>query len=188
MAVQYVYGFKPMKKYAAILMLTIGLLLTFGYSAKAQFRSQEPSPLNYTGPITKTVTVSHDQKGLLDLFNIHNVKMQNSLEMSFSSFGGHVYNENLFTNTMFMNFTPRLSGRLDISLAASPFGNGLFTQSQKPRIFVRNAELNYQLSKNSSIHLQFSEMPYASPYSPYGGGYYGYYGNPFFNNGFYGNR
>lgn len=180
-----------MKRYVTILVLTIGLLLTIGYSAQAQFRSQEPSPLNYTGPITKTVTVSQDQKGLLDLFNIHNVKMRNSLEMNFSSFGGHVYNENLFTNTMFMNFTPRLSGRLDISLAMSPFGNGFMAQSQKPRIFVRNAELNYQLSKNSSIHLQFSTMPYASPFMPYGyGGGYGYYGNPFYNDGgfFNGNR
>jgi len=178
-----------MKRFATTFLLSAGLILSAGFSAMAQLREQAPSPLNYTGPVTKTVKVTEDQKGLLDLFNIRNVKMQNSYEMTFSSFGGQFYNQNIFTNTMFMNFTPRLSGRLDISLAHSPFGHGIITNGQKPRVFIRNAELNYKLGKNSSIHFQFSEMPFANPYGPFGGyGYGGYYGNPFYNNGFYNNN
>ncbi len=174
-----------MKRFATILFLSAGLILAIGSSAQAQFRDQTPSPLGYTGPVTKTVQVTQDQKnGLFDLFNIRNVRMQNSYEMTFSSFGGKFYNENIFTNTLFMDFTPRLSGRLDVSIAASPFGNGLITRNNKPRVFIRNAQLNYKLSKNSSIHFQFSEIPYASPYMPYG--YPGYYGNPFYD-GFYNN-
>ena len=113
--------------------------------------------------------------------------MHESYEMTFSSMGGHFYNQNIFTNSMLFRLTPRLTGRLDLSMAHSPFGQGFITNKKDQfRFFVRNASLNYKLGKNSDISIHFSQVPYSSYYNPYGYGPLGYgYGyNPYGYNGF----
>lgn len=163
----------------AAIILSIGSAPIF-----AQFIHQVPKSGDWTGSIVKT---DLNQKNLLGRFGF---SMNHSYEMSFTNFGGQSYNQNMYTNTMFLRFSDRMQARVDLSLAHSPFGNGLMTQGNDVRFLVRNAELNYRLGEKSQVSVQFSQMPsgfYGGPYDRYGLGN-NYYrnnrwnsaGNPFF--------
>jgi hypothetical protein len=133
--------------------------------SEAQFRDQDSNPYEVTGQITDT-PASDQVLGLFDF------KMDHSYEMTIGSFAGETYNQNFYTNTMHFLFNENLTGRLDLSVAHSPFGNSFMGENQGPQFFVRNAEINYNFSENSRISFQFRQIP-GSMYSPYG------YGSPF---------
>ncbi|HKJ33691.1 MAG TPA: hypothetical protein VKA34_17780 [Balneolales bacterium] len=175
-----------MVKRTIFISIVLGAVLLIGSNAKAQLVKDLHSPLNNTGDIVKKPA----KKGF-NLLNIANVRMHQSLEMSFASFGGHYMNQNIFTNSMFLDFSPRLTGRLDVSIANSPFGGGFVGGRGKNnvKIFIRNADLNYKLGKNSDISIHFSQNPYGYGYygSPFGNPYRYGYGNGFDQFGYYGN-
>ena len=154
------------------------MALIIGVNAQAQFRQDAPNDYQYTGNILKPNSTTHTS-AFLSFFKSSKFQMHESYEMTFSSMGGHYYNQNILTNTMLFQLTPRLTGRLDLSMAHSPFGQGLITNNKDQfRFFIRNAELNYKLGKNSALSIHFSEVPYSNYYSPFGYGPMGYgYGN-----------
>lgn len=165
-----------MMKRSIFISIVLGAMLFISSNAEAQFVKDLHSPLDNTGNIIKKPA-----KSGYNFLNIATVHMHQSLDMSFTSFGGHYLNENIFTNSMFFDFTPRLTGRLDISLANSPFGGGFMGGPGKNnvKIFVRNADLNYRLGKHSDISIHFSQNPYGYYGSPFG------YGDPYgYGNGF----
>lgn len=169
--------------YASIIAFST---LLIGINAQAQFRQQEPNDYQYTGNILKPNSTTNTS-ALFKVFNSSNFKMHESYEMTFSSFGGHYYNQNILTSSMLFRLTPRLTGQLDLSMAHSPFGQGFITNNKdQVRFFVRNADLNYRIGKNSAISLHFSQIPYSSYFSPYGYSPLGYGYNPFGYNGYNG--
>ena len=172
-----------MMKRTIFISIVLGAVLFIGSNADAQLVKDLHSPLNNTGEVVKK-----QNKTGFNLLNIANVHMHQSLDMSFSSFGGHYLNENIFTNSMFFDFTPRLRGRLDLSIANSPFGSGFMGGPGKNnvKVFVRNADLNYQLGKNSDISIHFSQNPYGYYGSPFGNPFGYGFGNGFEQNGYYG--
>lgn len=108
------------------------------------------------------------------LFNPSVFKMSHSLEMSMGSFGGRSNSLGMYTNTMAWQFSDKLAARVDMSVAYSPMNNSAFGPGEnKPRVFLRNAEIAYRPSKNVEFHLQVRQSPYGSYMSPYG------YGNPY---------
>lgn len=131
---------------------------------------------------TKAPTV---QNGLNNFFK-NNVTMSHSYSMNFGSYGGSFQNVNAYTNTLQFAFSPQLTGRLDVSFLHSPFGqSGLMDTNNNlgGEILIRNAELNYQLGKNTHISLQYQQLPAAYGfYNPYGYHPYGYsrFGHPAF--------
>ncbi len=119
------------------------------------------------------------------LFNPAHFKMSHTYEMSVGSFAGNTSSLGMYTNTMAWQFNDKLAARVDLSVAYSPFGNGLGRQEQNMRVFLRNAEVAYRPTENVSIHFQVRQSPYgayASPYGYYGPYRYGYanawYGGP----------
>lgn len=109
------------------------------------------------------------------VFNPSIFRMSHSVEMSFGSFGGRSSSLGMYTNTMAWQFNDKLAARVDLSMAYSPFSNEAFGSSeQRPRVFLRNAEIAYRPSKNIELHLQVRQSPYGSYMSPYG--YYNPYG------------
>lgn len=151
------------------------ILLTAVSQAEAQFRKDLPSAYRLTGP---TLMADHQQRNSSRLFNMVNVSMGHSYEMSMSNFGGNTYNQNMYTNTLFLDFNENLAGRVDVAFAHSPFGQGLPGMNQSGQIFVRNAELNYRVSERTQIRFQYRQIP--------GGmGHHGF-GNPYGHNSFYG--
>jgi hypothetical protein len=159
-----------MKAFNRIVLLALALLFTGVTVSNAQLRENRHKPSDYMGPIVKERSIQPGNLG-----NLFNMQMDHSYSMMFSSMGGRFQNLNAYTNTMRFFFTERLTGRLDVSLLHSPFGNTYMSNGDNGfggEIIIRNAELNYQLGDNSSIQVQFQQMP------SYG---YGYGMNPWFN-------
>ncbi len=166
------------------------VVLTFALcvSASAQLRSQTPTPYSLMGP---TVMLNKPDANNNRQFGLASLQMGHSYEMSFGSFGGQMYNQNMYTNTVTMQFNERMSGRMDVAFAHSPFGGALPGMNQSGQVFIRNAEFNYAVNDRTNISLHFSQNPYGmgnyggpfggygrmSPY--YGRGRYNPYYNPF---------
>lgn len=141
--------------------------------AEAQFRDQLRKSTDYTGSVMK----ENPSEGA-DWSNLFNMTMDHSYTMTFSSFGGQAQNINAYTNTMNFYFSEDLTGRLDVSVLHSPFGNSMMNNYKNngntgmgADIIIENAELNYQISDKSSISVQFRQVPSY--------GYGGFYGSPF---------
>lgn len=155
-----------MKNFAFSFVLAFFLLMSV-FQAEAQFRSEVASPYDITGQVLKT----QYQQPSNSLFDMMDVRMMHSYDASFGSFGGQYYNQNMYTNTTLYRLTPNLSGRLDVSFAHSPFGGNQFNPNQN-QIFIRNAQLDYQISENSSIRVQFQQLPAGSfGFNSFGGLY-----------------
>lgn len=156
-----------MKKIFFTGILVIGLVFVQN-AAYGQFRDKAPTGFDYTGNIIRQNNSSN--KNFLD---IAHMTMHQSLDFSVGTIGGNVFNENLFTNSMLFDFTPRLTGRMDVSLSMSPFSNNFMTGNKKAAVFIRNADLNYQIGEHGDISIHFSQNPYGyyNPFTPYGYSY-----------------
>ncbi len=129
------------------------LILGLAPQSHAQLRTDEVNPYQWTGTIVRTQPPAQSGINLLERFNF---RMSHSYEMSMGTMGGQTYNQNYYTNTMQMQFNDRLTGRLDVAFAHSPFGNGLM-MNQGPQIFIRNAEINYQISPRTNFSFSFQQ-------------------------------
>ncbi len=166
-----------MKRTIACSFLIV-MLFAITATSHAQLRDDLFQSSQYTGNVVKE---RPQEAG--DWSNLFNMTMDHSYSMTFSSFGGQYQNLNAYTNTMHFYFSNRMTGRVDISLLHSPFGNSYLNNGQNNSnvdLIIRNAELNYQISDKSSIQLQFRQVP----------AHYGYYGparfgNPFYQDSFY---
>ncbi len=152
-------------KINTILFLLAGLLALPLQYGQAQYRSDNGSTLDRTGPIVRT----SDTNDQASFFGLRDFQMNHSYEMTMGSFGGDVYNRNTYTNTMHLMFNENLYGRVDLAMSHSPFGSGLMGQNDQTQFYVRNAELNYKFNENTRIQVRFQQIPQG-----YGHGY-GYY-------------
>lgn len=167
-----------MKKNAFISAVTLGVLLIFGLTSIsfAQLRENVGNDAALSGP-----TIKQNPSEGADLSNLFNMQMDHSYSMMFSNFGGQMQNMNAYTNTMHFFFTDDLTGRLDVSMLHSPFGNSVMgnDNAMDSQIMIRNAELNYQIGENSNIRFQFQQVP-GYGMNPYGmSPWSGYQRSPF---------
>lgn len=160
-----------MKKNALSLVISLVILL-FGLSSitQAQLRKDQSKNSELTGPVIK-----QDPSKGASLDNLFNMQMDHSYSMMFSSFGGQFQNMNAYTNTMRFFFSEDLTGRVDLSLLHSPFGNSMMSPNSNngmdTQFLIRNAELNYQISDRSNIRIQFQQVPsYGYGMSPWSSG------------------
>lgn len=164
-----------MMKKAAFVSAVSFLVLLVGISSvsHAQLREDVNRSTELMGPITK----QYDPSEGANLGNLFNMRMDHSYSMTFSSFGGQFQNLNAYTNTMHFFFSEDLTGRVDLSLLHSPFGNSFMPNNNgmNTQFMIRNAELNYQISDKSNIRIQFQQVP------SYGMGMWhsGFYRSPF---------
>lgn len=160
-------------------VLIILLIVTFTSISHAQFRKDRQRASDLTGPVIK-----EDPSDGAKLGNLFNMQMDHSYSMTFASAGGQYQNQNAYTNTMHFFFSDDLTGRVDLQLLHSPFGNNPMAGSNSKKNIqfrLRNAELNYDLSDNSSISVQFQQVPsYGYGYSPFNRSPFGRaYSSPF---------
>ena len=135
--------------------------------------------------------ILNNQSGpLFGFLNSDNFHMNNSLEMSFATFGGQSMALNTFTNNMFYKFSNKLNVQLSTSFVISPYSSlGSSFQNNIKGLYITNAQLNYKPWKNVDVVFQYRQLPpgsyYYSPYSYYGGwspGFFNNYGFPNTNN------
>lgn len=165
------------------LFIVLAIVLVGTVSVQAQLREDLPNRTTYTGPILK----QNESSGTFA--NLFNMQMHQSYSMTFSSIGGQYQNINKFTNTMLFDFSDKLTGRVDVSLMHSPFGgaynNMLYNGNTPAKIYIENAQLDYQISPNSRLSIQFHNSPtgYYNPWNPFNG--YGVGGSSFYSPGRY---
>lgn len=135
--------------------LLIALLMLSFHTSQAQYRPGPGSTLDRTGQITQP----RSDEQLNWRWGLQDFQMNHSYEMNLSSFGGNMYNQNIYTNTMHLLFNENLYGRIDLSMAHSPLGQGFMGQENHTQFFIRNAELNYIINDNARIRLQFQQLP-----------------------------
>jgi hypothetical protein len=164
-----------MKKNAFSVVISL-IIFLFGLSAitQAQLRRDQSRNSDLTGPVVK-----QDPSKGANLGNLFNMQMDHSYSMMFSNFGGQMQNMNAYTNTMHFFFSEDLTGRLDLSLLHSPFGNSFMSNQGGlgTKFMIRNAELNYQINEKSNIRFQFQQVPTYGA-NPWSSGFYNR--NPFY--------
>jgi hypothetical protein len=179
-----------MNKTAFISTVGLAVLFLIGLSSisHAQLRSETNKSSELMGPIIKQNDLS---KGA-NFSNLFNMQMDHSYSMMFSSFGGEFQNMNAYTNTMHFFFSDDLTGRVDLSLLHSPFGNSMMSPNSNngmdTQFLIRNAELNYQISDRSNIRIQFQQVPgygYGYGMNPWSSGLrHNPFGSPFHDRNF----
>lgn len=156
-----------MKKFISVTFL-FSLILTISVSAQLREDINKREFNSSTFVNTKAPTV---ESSLSNFFQ-NNFSMSHSYSMSFGSVGGSFQNINAYTNTMQFAFSPRLTGRLDVSFMHSPFGQaGMMgsNNSLSSQVLIRNAEINYKLSDNAFLNFQYQQLPSTfGLYNPYG--------------------
>jgi len=143
-----------------LLLTTFIFALLLSTQLQAQLRENLSKSYEFSGPIINN-QVPTVQTWLNDFFR-NNVNMSHSYSMNFGAVGGSYQNVNSYTNTVNIAFSEDLTGRLDVSFLHSPFGGSDFVNSDNSlngEVIIRNAELNYQISDNAHIRLQYQQMP-----------------------------
>lgn len=176
-----------MSKTAFISTVSLLVLFLIGISSVSygQLREEESKSTELMGPIVK----QNDPSYGANLGNLFNMKMDHSYLMTFSSFGGQYQNTNAYTNTMRFFFSENLTGRVDLSLLHSPFGNNFASNTNNGmdmQFLIRNAELNYQINDHSNIRAQFQQLPSygMNPWSSGMGMYRGPFASPYYDRNF----
>ncbi len=149
-----------------VIFLFLFIVLT--QSVSAQYRADLPGYFDYTGPLIDDRAPTIQNK--LNRF-FSSIKMQHTYNMSFNSFGGNYQNVNAYTNSMFFNFSEKITGRVDISFFHTPFSQNNQVMGGKNfqnKVSISNAELNFKLSENSYLRFQYQKFPnsygYNNPY------------------------
>jgi len=137
--------------------------------AEAQLRKDLTyQPEEYTAGVTH---IQDSNSTVGSWMNLLNMTMGHSYSMTFSNFGGQTHNINAYTNHMFFDISDRMNAQVDISLLHSPFGNSFMNNNNLgTQIIVEQARLDYRLSENTRISLQFSQRPAYYGFGPYGRG------------------
>ena len=146
------------------LFLSLFVLFIAADITEAQLR-QDLSP--YHDEYSATLTHQTSGQSMIgNWMNMLNMTMNHSYSMNFSNFGGQMQNLNAYTNHMRFDISDRLDAQVDVSLLHAPFGNSYLSGNNDfgARIIIDQARINYQLSPNTNISIQFSQRP----------GYYGH--------------
>ena len=157
------------------------LLALFVVAAPAEAQRVADLP-GRQAPVALTDGPASAGLSLGQLFNAQTLDLSHSYELSYGSGYGGSVGLGVFTSTLRWQPSDRLAGRVDVGVAHSPFGsagvqNALgFEGAGDARVFLRNAELAYRPTENSTIHLRVQQSPYGSYASPYGYGYANPYG------------
>lgn len=143
----------------------IFILLIVSSISFSQFKDKD-----ITSPVLDGIT-NYSPSGFLSNFlNPNNFKMNHSVGMSYSTMGGNGVALSTYTNSMALRLTENLNIEVDASLVASPYSSfGQEHQKEINGIYLTRAQLNYKISENSNLMIQYR--------SPAPGMYYNSYYN-----------
>ncbi len=156
--------------------LSFILLLAFAVSVNGQFKKESGTKIDLKSKMISSPTPSF----VLGFINPNNFKMNHSLSMSYSSFGSEGIALGVYRNSLYYKVSDKINLLVETSIVNSPYSSlgGRASQSLNG-IYLSRAQLNYKISDNSELSIQFSNDP-TRFYSPYSSN--PYYGNLFFDN------
>jgi hypothetical protein len=142
-----------------------------------QFREE----LNKPKDVKSGIINNNPSSFLLGFINPANFTMNHSFSMSYSSFGSNGIALGVYTNSIGYKFNDKLNIQIDASIVNSPYSTfGSDYSQQINGIYLSRAQLNYKPSENTSITIQYRQLPYNYNYrySPFWGS--GFLGGQFF--------
>jgi len=129
--------------------------LLFSTLSLAQFKNKDLTPSIMDG------ITNYSPSGFLSNFlNPSNFQMNHSVDISYSAFGGNGVALSTYTNSMAFRLSENLNLEVDASLVASPYSSfGEEHQKSINGIYLSRAQLNYKISNNSNLVIQFVNPP-----------------------------
>ncbi len=154
--------------------ILIVMLIAFSITTYGQYKETGLSGSSVYDGIVNTQSNS-----LFGFINPDNLKMQNTYEMSYSTFSGQSLALGAFTNSLFYKLSNKFDVQLSTSIVMSPYSSiGSDFQKSINGVYITNAQLNYRPWKNVEVVLQYRQIPagsyYYSPFSYYGYGRTGF--------------
>ncbi|MCF6269914.1 MAG: hypothetical protein L3J41_09395 [Melioribacteraceae bacterium] len=127
------------------------ILLIVSSISFSQFKDKDITPTIFDG------ISNYSPSGFLSNFlNPNNFKMNHSVGMSYSAFGSSGVALSTYTNSMAFRLTENLNFQVDASLVASPYSSfGKAHQNEINGIYITRAQLNYKISENSNLMIQY---------------------------------
>ena len=160
--------------FATLLFLgsSVILLSLAATVSRAQFRSE----INQPEPPLNTANAMQGGNFLSQLFDPSRFSMHQSFSSSFISGGGGSLGISMFTNTFAFHPSDDLFVSADVSAVYSPYSSfGSAYSNSLNGIYLTNARLDWKLSDNAFMRVEYLGGPTAGMY----GGYSPYY-NPFY--------
>ncbi len=146
-------------------MLKRILVISFLFSSLffAQFKDKDLSPTIMDG------ITNYSPSGFISNFlNPNNFKMSHSISTSYSAFGGNGVALSTYTNSMAFRLTENMNLEVDASVVASPYSSfGEAHRKSINGIYLTRAQLNYKISKNTHLTIQYLNLPPGSFYNRY---------------------
>lgn len=140
-------------------IIFISLVLTS--LSLSQFKDEDLSP-----PVMNGITNYSPSGFLFSFLNPNNFEMSHSVNMSYSAFGGNGIALSTYTNSMMFHFTENLNLEIDASAVASPYSSfGEEHQKSIGGIYLTRAQLNYKISDNANITIQYYNPPPGTYYN-----------------------
>ncbi len=156
--------------FAALLLLTLATSPSL-----AQFRSD----LNQVEPPLNTADAMQGGNFFSQLFDAAHFSMHQSFSSSFISGGGGSLGISMFTNTFSMHPTSDLYISADLSAVYSPFSSfGSAYSNSLNGVYLTNARLDWKLSDNTFLRVQYMGGPTAGMYGAYSPYYNPFYSSP----------
>jgi hypothetical protein len=152
-----------MKRLNLTLLLLLALLPTLVFA-----QLKRDATVDVAKALTQPASKIQGIVGLLGL-DPTRFSMSQSYSLSFTTGGGHSYNQGLYLNTMRYQLADPLSMYLQLGFVHQPLGNlGQNSLQQQSEFFVSGAGLEYKPSDNLKFQFEFSQRPSSySPYYPY---------------------
>lgn len=133
------------------------IVLVCAGAAYGQFKSQADAQQD----LKQSMLRPFSSNSLLSWFDPNRFSMRQSVGMSFLSSGLGGLSLASYTNSMRYQVSDPLQVRMDFTLQGAPFGSSqLFSGANLNKLFISRAELDYRLSQNSFLSIQFQQSPY----------------------------
>ncbi len=156
--------------------------LLFTTISNAQFKDDLNKPVDIKGSMMNKSGFS-----ILGLVGIEDFQMHHSFGLSYTTFAGNGFSLGTYTNSMYLKFSDKLNLMADISVVNSPnssFGKDFANQING--IYIDRLQMNYKVSDDMHVTVQFSNSPY-NYYSPYSmGGFSSFWGDSFYSRNHFG--
>jgi len=137
-----------MHRFIIFLIFFVVPLCSFG-----QFKTQV-KPMDFSDRLKA------DQQNYLLGIDMSRFFMSHSYSMSYMSMGGQGFTQGLYLNTMSYQFTIPLTVSLQLGMAHNPFQGNKTANILQNGFFLSGAQVRYKPSKNTTIQLDFRQMPY----------------------------
>ncbi len=143
---------------ALLLLATIFLTA----HSPAQFKSDlDHQPSSSQTLLNQGQDQNSGMSSLFGILNSDNFSMHHSFSMNYLASGEGGLSLASYTNSMFYRIADPLNVRFDVTLMGSPFGSYAgYQQNDFSKVFISRAELNYQPWKNTSIRLEYNQLPF----------------------------